>query len=424
MALQLKAFRFRYDPVLEACLNGSYRLLVTNPQGPFEMGRHIRKIQQALVDLNISLSVHGIDSTYGPETENAVLEFKRQRDIRSPDGTIDGIVGVKTMTELDAIFADELPFPIPPSAPGDLWLDDFIEAIQGAESDCSLDSTPEFVTRIRQLYYPGTDPDGLTIREFAFDHLLPDAPIRSPDGNRRILTPTITDPIFFSRLSQRAPENPTPGKPLDNPSPYLLDTTGQRVDLGHVFLTIDALLHPQAGSTYQTFGVPAIDPASWVADLGIGSVWAEQDGQPDAPSVLPRLPNGDVDFEGYYRMSAPDADLLGDMDGFNIVKSWLAGQSLSSVLIAYYVDGDTHPGLYRQRFRMFLNSLFGTSTPDASALSNGVSFWEPRVNRFNDMFAAGAIGAFFTLTPPPPKSWKFTSDAIANFFQWLMDQQF
>ena len=416
--LRLKAFRFRYDTVLEACLNGEHRILVVNPAGPFESGRHIRKIQQALLDLGYSLPIHGADSTYGPETAAAVSQFKTDQKI-SPD---DGVVGPQTMAALDAIFVEEpSPFSPPPSRPGDVLLDDFIEALQDAASANSADTDAQFLTRLRQLYYPGTDPDGLSFREVAFDRLLPDAPFKFADGSRRILTPAGMNPLFFARLAQHAPENPTPAKPLDNPSPYLIDATGSRVDIGHVLLTLDALLHPRAASPYSDFGVPAIDPASWIADLGIAAVWTEQNGVPDAPRVLPPLvPSGNPDFDGYFAMSAPDPDLLGDVDGFNIASSWLVGQSLSSAIIRYYVDGDTAPGVYRQRFRTFMTTLFGTFDPDAPTLTSSVKFWTPRVDRFNDLFAAGAIGSILSLTPPPPKSWQFSADALAKFFQWLI----
>lgn len=415
--MSLRAFRFRYDQMLEACLNGTHRLVVENPAGPFETGRHIRKIQQALQDMGFSVGVNGVDSVYGPDTASAVSAFKTSQQIVPNDG----VVGVRTMETLDAIFVDEVPFPTPALGPGDLPLDDFLEALQAAESANPQDTPDQLLTRVRQLYYPGTDPDGLTFREVAFDHLLPDAPFRLPDGTRRILTPAGMDPIFFHRLTQRAPENPRPGRPLDNPSPYLIDVTGARVDLGHVLLTIDALLHPRAGDPYQTFGVPTIDPASWVADVGTAAVWTEENGIPDAPHVLPLLPSGQHDLDGYFKMSAPDADLLGDIDGFNIATGWLPGTSLSSVLIRYYMDGETLPGAYRHRFRTFMASLIGSSQPSAEQLTGAIAFWRPRVDRFNDLFMAGSFGAFLTLTPPPLRQWRFTSDVIAMFLQWLID---
>jgi hypothetical protein len=302
-------------------------------------------------------------------------------------------------------------------------LDDFLEALQAAEQANGGDTTSEFITRVRQLYYPGTDPDGLTFREAAFDRLLPDAPFKMPDGSRRTLTAAGMDPIFFGRLSMHAPENPTPGHPLDNPSPYFYDTTATRIDLGHVMLTIDALLNPRADAPYADFGIPAIDPASWVADLGIGAVWAERDGQPDAPIVLPHNPDGSADIDGYYTMSAPDPDLLGDIDGFNIAASMLADDSLSATVTRYYVDGDTVPGIYRQRFRMFLATTLGAANPDAAAFAAGAATFTPRVDRFNDLFAMGPFNALLSLTPPPPKKWIFAPTVIEKFFQLLAAQR-
>lgn len=416
--MPLKAFRFRYDPILGQCLDGSHTLRVTDPAGPFETGRHVRKIQQALIDEGFQLPVHGVDGVYGPETATAVSQFKTDQQILPNNG----VVGQKTMATLDAIFADEVPFPTPVIGRGEMSFDNFVEALQAAEQANSGDTTSEFITRFRQLYYPGTDPDGLTFREAAFDHLLPDAPFKMPDGSRRMLTPAGMDPIFFGRLSMHAPENPTPGHPLDNPSPYFYDMTATRIDLGHVMLTIDALLHPRADAPYVDFGIPAIDPASWVADLGIGAVWAEQDGVPDAPTVLPHKPDGSVDIDGYYAMSAPDPDLIGDIDGFNIAASMLAGDSLSATVIRYYVDGDTVPGIYRQRFRTFLATTLGTASPDTAAFAAGATTFTPRVDRFNDLFAMGPFNALLSLTPPPPKKWIFTPTVIEKFFQMLAAQ--
>jgi hypothetical protein len=230
------------------------------------------------------------------------------------------------------------------------------------------------------------------------------------------------DPIFFFRLSMHAPENPVPGRPLDNPSPYFFDALGQRVDLGHVLLTVDALSHPQADVPYADFGIPAIDVASWVADLGIAAVWTERDGVPDAPRVLPRLADGSSDFDGYYQMSAPDPDLLGDIDGFNIFNGTLAGESLGSSIISYYVDGDATPGRYRQRFRQFLATTVGSPAPDEAQLEAAMAIFRPRVDRFNDLFSIGPVDGFLSLTPPPPKQWAFTPEALARFFQFLLDQ--
>jgi outer membrane protein OmpA-like peptidoglycan-associated protein len=320
------------------------------------------------------------------------------------------------------------PQPWPPNTIPVSWLltvDDFIEAVEDAQTANASDTPEQFLTRLRQLYYPGTDPEGLTVREAAFDRLLPNAPFLLPNGTRRILTPKGMDRTLFLRLAQHAPENPTPGHPLDNPSPYLVDATGSRIDIGHLLLTMDALGHPEAADPYRTFSVPAIDPASWVADLGIAAVWAEQDGVPEAPRVLPRRPNGQADLDGYYKMSAPDADLLGDLDGFNVWNLWIgSGGSLASVLVAYYYDASVVPtgrGGYRRRFREFLGNQIGHLPQDPGQLAATNSVWHKRINRFDDLFAAGTISALLTFNAPPRRQWQFTPDVFARFLKWLED---
>jgi hypothetical protein len=70
----------------------------------------------------------------------------------------------------------------------------------------------------------------------------------------------------YRHLAARADENAV----QDNPSPYLVLANGTRVDVGHVLLGLDALIHSTpAEDPFKTYQVPAIDPASWVADLGV-----------------------------------------------------------------------------------------------------------------------------------------------------------
>lgn len=97
------------------------------------------------------------------------------------------------------------------------------------------------------------------------------------------------------------------------PSPYFYDTTATRIDLGHLLLTVDALLHPRADTPYSDFPVPAIDPASWVADLGIGAVWLSRTAFLTPPASFRGCP-----------MARP-----------------------TSMTTRYYVDSD-RPGLYRR----------------------------------------------------------------------------
>jgi hypothetical protein len=305
--------------------------------------------------------------------------------------------------------------------PGEVPIDDFLEAEQAAESANSGDTPEQFLTRLRQLYYPGTDPAGLTFREIFFDQLMINAPVRSPDGTRRVLTSAGMNAAFFDRLAARAFENASPPQSPDNPSPYVIDLSGARVDIGHVLLTVDAIFHPDAGLPFNTFGIPPIDPASWVADLGTAAVWTEKDGRgtPDAPRRLPPDVSGNPDFLGYFRMSAPDTDLTGDIDGFNIASLWIgSGGNLSTVLVDYYLDLDAHLGGYRRRFRTFITEQLGDPDDPATWRINR-SLWEKRINRFNDLIWAGVFGSLLSLSPPPLNSWTFTPAALDTFFAWL-----
>ena len=257
-------------------------------------------IQQALIDLGYQLPKSGPDGKYGEETTKAVAQFKADREIIPSDG----VVGRLTMAALDEEFENE-PQPLPPLnlAVGELFGEDYILAVKDAEAAFPGDMPEHMLTRIRQMYYPGTRLDGLTFRETFFDQLMLDAPVREAGGARRMLKSPPLNQTAFARLTASAFENAAPPLPPDNPGPYLVDPEGQRVDIGHTLLTIDALVHTSTGQPYLDFGIPSIDPAWWVADVGIAAVWAEQDG-PDAPRILPKLPAGDPDTAGYFVLSA------------------------------------------------------------------------------------------------------------------------
>ncbi len=87
--------RFLNEPILKDCFDGKRRLTLG------DKGPHVKKVQQALLDLGLKLPVFGADSSYGRETAQAVFEFKQARGLRNSGGTIDGIVGPKTMDRLD-----------------------------------------------------------------------------------------------------------------------------------------------------------------------------------------------------------------------------------------------------------------------------------------------------------------------------------
>ena len=62
-------------------------------------GDHVRKIQEALIQLGIALPKFGADSDYGTETANAVKEFQQKAGMSKNEW--DGIVGRKTIGLMD-----------------------------------------------------------------------------------------------------------------------------------------------------------------------------------------------------------------------------------------------------------------------------------------------------------------------------------
>jgi Putative peptidoglycan binding domain len=407
--MPLKAPRFHHHPVLEACLAGTHRMLA----GERSAGS-VLLVQQALIDSGYTLPKFGPDGKYGDETAKAVSKFKADRKIKPSDG----VVGPQTMAALDDKFKDE-PQPLPPRAlgVGEMEVEDYMLAVKDAEAGFRSDSSEQLLTRIRQMYYPGTNPVGLTIRETAFDQLMLNSPIREANGTRRLITFSHVGATAFSRLTASAFENNAPPQPPDNPGPYIVDADGHRVDVGHVLLTIDALVHTTTGPPYTTYGVPGIDPASWVADIGSAAVWAERDA-PDPPRVLPKLSSGDADLPGYFKMSAPDPDLFGDIDGWCILELWKSkGGSLSDILTSYYLSDADH-GFHR-RIRTFVGDTFGNPDPKGPNPFPGAAraFWVRRVNRFCDLFAAGS--GSLTASNPPRGQWVFAEQVFDRFLSGL-----
>jgi peptidoglycan hydrolase-like protein with peptidoglycan-binding domain len=407
----LKAPRFAGDATLEKCLAGTHRMLIGEPSHP-----SVRKIQQALIDSGYGLPIHGPDGIYGSETEAAVHQYKADRKI-SPS---DGVVGPLTIASLDDKFKNEMQ-PLPPSAlgPGELDAESYIDAVRDVETAYSSDTPEQILTRLRQMYYPGTNPSGLTVREVAFDQLMLNSPIHETDGvTRRLVSGGRISQIMFKRLTDAAYDNAAPPLPPDNPGPNIVDVEGNRVDIGHALLTIDALTHTTTGLPYTAYGVPSIDPAWWVADVGSGAVWAELDA-PEPPKVLPKLPSGEPDVPAYWKMSAPDADLFGDVDGFSILELWKSvGGTLSNVLTQYYLGGAGIDAAHQRRFRTFIGAHFGSPGTGTDPFPGAArAFWLKRINRFNDLFAAGP-SALIQGSPPPGK-WKYSEKMFDRFLSWL-----
>jgi hypothetical protein len=275
----------------------------------------------------------------------------------------------------------------------------------------------------------------------AFDFLIPDAPIVLQFGlesiRRKISIPSPAttlpplkrdDPNAYKHLTAKADEN---GKE-DNPSPYIIGPNQEKIDLGHALLGLDALLHPRTSNPFLTFGIPNIDPASWIADLALAVYWNETrgDGAPKKYAGEDSSPAGrQKSFGIYYYMSATDEDIFGDADSFGWFEQWNAkpGQKLSEVLRSYYFGISPLRPVVRKRWRIFCKAngiAYTVSGSNISWSQNLGTFAPPliaRIDRMCDLFEVGK-GSIFVGTvssAPPKKSWPDSGFAFSTFLDWL-----
>jgi hypothetical protein len=304
----------------------------------------------------------------------------------------------------------------------------FIQYVEAVEKAYPSDSPTDIITRIRVQYYSGA----------AFESLIPDAHY---EDTYWALHPDITwsvsrtmekskidkvDPDAYEHLTAHADEN----KIGDNPSPYVVMPSGDKVDVGHLLLGLDALIHPRTGDPYAALGVPNIDPSSWVADIGIAAVWMtqhEQAGSPpsDAPKKL-----ASPDLNAYYQMSAPKEDLLGDVDSFGLHVQFAstAKQTLSQALRAYYIGSATSSAGVKQRWQTFCskNALGFTRSGSSITWDAGVrAALIKRVDTFNDLYGAGKFGSIWNMLKQkvgatvPHRSWPHTPAVVDKFLDWV-----
>ena len=307
-------------------------------------------------------------------------------------------------------------------------IDKFIEYVEQVEKAYPKDTPEQILTRIRQEYYSG----------LAFTRLIPNAPHHERKksysyygGQTTTLEPrkmssSKVEKEAYSHLTAHADENAKG----DNPSPYIVMPDKTRVDVGHMLLGLDALLHPGTSAPFSSYDVPEIDPSSWVADLGIGAVWAEiheRTGEP--PDNAPKkLSSSNIDE--YYEMSAPEEDLLGDVDSFGMHEQWQeqADQSLSQVLRAYYLGTSTQPekGIDK-RWQTFCKANGLAYTLSGSKIEwdeNSRKEYIERLNEFNDLFSEGSfwsfVGALGEWTQKE-QDWKYTEYVLDKFLDWVAE---
>lgn len=257
---------------------------------------------------------------------------------------------------------------------------------------------------IRKLYYgsPAGSP--------AFDQLIPDAPFaektgsvyRCIDSEDRICnestgtcicvyadglkeeTPELQQSI--RRLREHANENAC----ADNPSPYL-QVNHELIDVGHLFVGVDAILHPRTSIPFSSYGIGlAPGPATWVGDVGAAMVYLkehEENGRKS--SDVEGSPSPTIEF--YYRNSMPREDMLGDVDAFNmaeIIRSKTVSQALYSMYIS---ESGGAPRYLTYRWRNFVSHKYNQLTYIRSG--NTITWTNQaretvinQIKRFSDLF--------------------------------------
>jgi hypothetical protein len=327
--------------------------------------------------------------------------------------------------------AQQAPAYVPRSDPNALIpIADFIRYVEEVEHAYPTDTPEQIVTRIRQLYYSGATLAGA-------DELIPDSPmtetvpawvprrdflVRGTETRRRTVRYGDVSQDTYRHLTAHADENAIG----DNPSPYILLPDGGRADVGHLLLGVDALLHPRTGWPYADFGVANIGPASWVADLGFASMWMtqheESGSSPPSAPVHPPAP----DMNAYFRASAPDEDLLGDVESFGVneQRGRMSGANLSQVLRAYYLGSAGAAAGSQSRFQTFCARNFLTYARSGATITWNraaiESVWRARIDRATDLFAGGAGGALASaVRTPPARQWPHTSEVLGRFLDWL-----
>jgi hypothetical protein len=335
--------------------------------------------------------------------------------------------------------------------------------VRKVESIYKDDTREEIITRIRRLYYPRRKSNFVKDESntLKFDRLLPNAPnyevVRgiSPVGGI-ILSTTISverivsrdklkDDNVFDILTAQADENAK----FDNLSPYLVfSERDEMIDIGHMLLTLDALLHP--GSEYPYSGqngykIPTIDPASWVADIGIGSVWLSQklSGKLDdsAPQniktfSLPGSTPTQEEIDLFYKTSAPEPDIIGDVNGFGLFDKMRFesnnGKPLSQLLNEYYLPGDgMRSTSVKARWRTFSDDfqvyfayqgrIEGTFNVN-NLTEEQKNQWISRIDKFNNLFGDGGAKGVTIFFRKPDWTWKYTKAMFERFTTYVKEQ--
>ncbi len=415
---------------------------------------HLDISTRSIDDRNITAKQPGVTIGKLTQEESPVGEMRQKFDRTEASGTEEEASAEKHSTEFgkgadgkgknDTNLAQNTksgygsPAPSPPptgktNPQAIIEIHVFIKLVKDVEKAYPSDSPKETLTRIRNLYYSSASP--------GFAGLLPNAPngelISGGFGQFANLLRTVSrgdvGNTTYEHLTAQADENTVRGKPKgDNPSPYIRLQNGKLVDVGHLLLTLDALLHPGSTRPYTDYGVPTIDPASWVADIAIASLWVTthlKTGKPNTqapPNMKLSNPPSNSELDEYYKASAPESDLLGDVDGFGMRDNWNSNQPLSEALRDYYMGTQEKPAGVNKRWLTFcrLNRFVIVQGNQVKwrQRSELLSELIPRVNNFCNLFGAGTAGAIRTIREGwlNNQKWDYTPYMLNKFLDYVV----
>lgn len=203
----------------------------------------------------------------------------------------------------------------------DNYVDDIIIS-PGANTLRSL-LCETFISSWRMIYYGSHDKSkgssrGLSrafLRFEPFDMAIPNAPKNMHFGLAYIK--------WEDKIDQHLRSSANENSLRDNPSPYILDPAGDKIDLGHLLYGLDGLIHDYA-STHDNFKKLSIlysnDFTGYIADFVPPAAEARlyDHGYKDKfeefhyPVVK--------DFNRFYAIHAPVPDILSDADAFGVFR--------------------------------------------------------------------------------------------------------
>jgi hypothetical protein len=305
---------------------------------------------------------------------------------------------------------------------------DLIRYIETVERSYPTDQPSDTITRIRAEYYNGLPFEQLILDAHAQQTVQPPfglgAPVFVPKNLAGMQSGSAAERDAHGHLTARADENARG----DNPSPYIVMPDGSRIDLGHMLLGLDALIHPRAGAPYTNYGIPNIDPASFVADLALASVWTTQHAEEGRPrSGAPRPASG-PSLDEYWTMSAPIEDLLGDVDSFGMHAEYAASGGrtpLSQLMRQYYLGTATSSAGVNRRWQTFCGraglryTQGATITFDPGTRATLVD----RVNNMSDLVNTTTVNNVGTMvfgtTARRSGGWPHTGAVVDRFLAYV-----